>query len=85
VAAVVTFLDSHQVHREKVCRFDEQKGRRAQSGIDQPAAALEPVMMRVYQHGRSSTECEPAGNHQLIVNLTGDTDDEIRAQRRARL
>jgi hypothetical protein len=46
---------------------------------------LEPVMMRVYQHGRSSTECEPAGNHQLIVNLTGDTDDEIRAQRRARL
>ena len=84
MAAVVTFLDSHQVHREKVCRFDEQKGRRAESGTDQPAAALEPVMMRVYQHGRSSTECEPAGNHQLI-NLTGDTDDEIRAQRRARL
>jgi hypothetical protein len=46
---------------------------------------LEPVMMRVYQHGRSSIECEPAGNHQLIVKLTGDTDDEIRAQRRARL
>jgi hypothetical protein len=38
--------------------------------------------MRVYQRGRSSTECEPAGNHQLIVNMTGDTDDEIRAQRR---
>jgi hypothetical protein len=47
--------------------------------------ALSLLMMWVYQRGRSSTESEPAGNHQLIVNMTGDTDDEIRAQRRARL
>jgi hypothetical protein len=42
-------------------------------------------MMRVYRRGRSSDECQAAGNHQLIVNITGDTADEIRAQRRARL
>lgn len=44
------------------------------------AAALGLLMMRVYRRGRSSTESEPAGNHQLIVNMTGDTADEIRAQ-----
>lgn len=49
------------------------------------AAALGLLMMRVYRRGRSSTESEPAGNHQLIVNMTGDTADEIRAQWRARL
>jgi hypothetical protein len=36
VAAVVTFLGSHQVHREKVCRFDEQKGRRAKVALINP-------------------------------------------------